>query len=309
MDPSKTFGADAVRLAAECNIPYLHWSELDCRRLGSSSRDEIWSLMKLLRSSTAERVRMGGLAMTYNLTGKANRLLHTIDAETRLATSSASPLMKESIMSSVIEGATTPVDVAKRMLLEDRLPTDYSERMIHNNRRAMMYVAEHCGDPLTPEWILELHRIVSEGLLDDPSLEGRFRTDDSIAVRDAYWDVTCHQPPCHEEIGDMVAGLCRFADRESLVHPMVRGTILHFAMAYIHPFVDGNGRVSRCLFYRQLARSGYNIDELSISYSIYNNRGGYDDAYILSETDGNDITYFIDYSLEMVAEALDLPVF
>ena len=86
----------------------------------------------------------------------------------------------------------------------------------------------------------------------------------------------------------------------------MKGIVLHFVLAYIHPFMDGNGRVSRSLFYWYLIRNGYaSVEYISISKAIKSHHGRYNNAYLLSETDGNDITYFINYNLDMVFEAAD----
>lgn len=88
---------------------------------------------------------------------------------------------------------------------------------------------------------------------------------------------------------------------------MIKGIILHYTLAYIHPFLDGNGRVSRALFYWFCLKNGYSMVEyLSISKVIKNHRQGYDMAYLLSETDDEDITYFIRYNLKMISESIDV---
>src|SRR5205814_10028127 len=46
-------------------------------------------------------------------------------------------------------------------------------------------------------------------------------------------------------------------DALPIFHPMVRSMILHFWLAYDHPFVDGNGRTARALFYWSMLRNGY----------------------------------------------------
>ena len=53
------------------------------------------------------------------------------------------------------------------------------------------------------------------------------------------------------------------------IHPMIRSIILHFWLAYDHPFVDGNGRTARALFYWSMLRHGYWLFEfISISQII-----------------------------------------
>ncbi|MDO5460629.1 MAG: Fic family protein, partial [Bacteroidales bacterium] len=78
----------------------------------------------------------------------------------------------------------------------------------------------------------------------------------------------------------------------------MRAIIIHFMIAYIHPFVDGNGRTARALFYWYMLRKGYWLTEfLSISRVIYRSKKGYEKAYLYTENDDNDIGYFIIYNL------------
>lgn len=216
-------------------------------------------------------------------------------------------IMEESIASSQLEGASTATKVAKKMLRENTAPRDISERMIVNNYNAMRFIKEHSGDKLSPDLIRKIHSLISCGTLDDARYEGRFRDDNSIAVRDVFTGETYHEPPDFNRIPDLVQALCDFANDDSVfVHPIVKGIVLHFVLAYIHPFMDGNGRVSRSLFYWYLMRNGYSsVEYISISKAIKSHHGRYNNAYLLSETDGNDITYFINYNLDMVFEAAD----
>jgi len=54
--------------------------------------------------------------------------------------------------------------------------------------------------------------------------------------------------------------MCAFVngrDTEPFIHPAIRAMILHFWLAYDHPFVDGNGRTARALFYWAMLRPGH----------------------------------------------------
>jgi len=104
--------------------------------------------------------------------------------------------------------------------------------------------------------------------------------------------------------------LCAFAnqaqDTEPFVHPVVRAILVHFMLGYDHPFVDGNGRTARALFYWSVARSGYWLMEyLSISRLLMKAPAQYARAYLHTETDANDATYFILYHLEVIQKAID----
>lgn len=314
------WSSETMELAKEYNGRYLHWSDLEYRDVGPDSRETLWTLMNILREGTIRTVEFDDLVIGYNITDNAQRILHDLDVrlssglvpssildEKRRLMLTVSSIMEESIASSQLEGASTTTKVAKKMLRENTSPRDGSERMIVNNYNAMRFIKEHSGDRLSPDLILEIHSLISCGTLDDARYEGRFRDDNSIAVRDVFTGETYHEPPDFNRIPDLIQALCDFANDDSVfVHPIVKGIVLHFVLAYIHPFMDGNGRVSRTLFYWYLMRNGYSsVEYISISKAMKNHHGRYNSAYLLSETDGNDITYFINYNLDMIFEAAD----
>ena len=82
--------------------------------------------------------------------------------------------------------------------------------------------------------------------------------------------------------------------------------LLHFWLAYDHPFVDGNGRTARALFYWSMARQGYWLCEyVSISRILKKARGQYARSYLYTETDENDATYFLLYQLRVLLRAIE----
>ena len=218
-------------------------------------------------------------------------------------------LIEESITSSQLEGASTTVEVAKNMLRSGRKATDRSEQMIVNNFLAMRFVLDHPDGPLTPERVLELHRVVTEDTLNDPAKAGSFRDDDdAIVVQDEVGRLL-HLPPKAAELPERLEALCAFANDRSetdFLHPVVRAVILHFWIGYDHPFVDGNGRTARALFYWAMQSRGYWLAEyLSISRILKKAPGRYGRSFLHSETDENDLTYFVDNQLGVIRRAID----
>lgn len=136
---------------------------------------------------------------------------------------------------------------------------------------------------------------------------GRFRDNDNVVVQDPLTGEVFHQPIPKEEIGPSVQQLCDFINDESgFLHPVIKGIILHYAIAFIHPFEDGNGRVARTLFYWYELKSGYRVMEyLALSRYIKDHKGGYEESYVFGETDGNDMTYFFLYNLKALRESMD----
>jgi len=163
--------------------------------------------------------------------------------------------------------------------------------------------------PLTQELICELHRMVTAETLPDPSAAGRLRRkDENIFVGDNKGEVF-HVPPPAEELADRMAAMCDFANGKTpsyFVHPVLRSIILHFWLAYDHPFVDGNGRTARTLFYWSMLHYGFWLCEyISISHIILKAPAQYGRAFLYTETDDNDLTYFMLHQIDVIRRALD----
>ena len=220
-----------------------------------------------------------------------------------------SSLIDEAVTSSQLEGAATTTEVAKNMLRTGRAPRDRSEQMIINNYHAMQRIRRYQDQPLTVDLILELHRMVTQDTLDDPTKAGRLREHkDDIVISDAMTGEVYHRPPPAAELLDRLARLCDFANDEggeTFYHPVIRAVVVHFCIGYDHPFVDGNGRTARALFYWSMLRRGYWLMQyLSISRILKKAPSQYALAYLYAETDDNDLTYFIDHQLKVLVRSI-----
>lgn len=227
-------------------------------------------------------------------------------------------LIEESITSSQLEGASTSRRVAKEMLKTGRPPRDKSERMILNNYIAMNFVRDiamnfvraYRNERLNPELVLELHRIVTDQTLEDPAEAGRLQlpTDDRVQVISPMGELL-HNPPPAQQLPTRLTDLCEFAngqDIDTFLHPVVRAIIIHFWLAYDHPFADGNGRTARALFYWSMLSQRYWLAEfVAISRILQEARTRYDRSFLYTETDELDVTYFVMYQLEVVMEAIN----
>ncbi|GAB1413412.1 MAG: hypothetical protein AMXMBFR31_06370 [Candidatus Desulfobacillus denitrificans] len=306
---------------------YLHWDQLRHRMPPDGmSPEEWWFAVKTARASQSRRLPL------QDKTGKPFLLatpepvqihLHHIDRDAAgeiLAPGEINTpeqrnryllhsIIEEAITSSQLEGAATTRKVAESMLREQRKPRDRSERMIFNNYQAMETIRGMKADPITPERILKLHRILTEGTLDDPADAGRLRHTDNVHVADHRDGTVLHHPPACGELQERLDRLCAFANADvnaiPFVHPVLRAILLHFMIGYDHPFVDGNGRTARALFYWSMARSGYWLMEfLSISHFLRAAPAQYVRAYLHTETDGGDTTYFVLHQLDIIRKAI-----
>jgi Fic family protein len=160
----------------------------------------------------------------------------------------------------------------------------------------------------SPDAIFQLHRILTEGTLPDEHAAGRLRkSTERVVVEDDLGQVL-HTPPTAGELPARLSAMCDFANGLTpgeFVHPVVRAVSLHFWLAYDHPFVDGNGRCARALFYWSMLASGYWLSEyISISKLIRQAPVQYGRAFLYTETDENDLTYFLLYHLRLIAQGV-----
>ena len=142
---------------------------------------------------------------------------------------------------------------------------------------------------------------------------GRFRVpqkDDDINVYDADGSLL-YRPYLAKDIPAEISKLIDFANKKydgfenGFIHPVIKAVILHFWIAYIHPFVDGNGRTARALFYWFMLKNGYWIFEyISISKLVLKLRREYMEAFLYSEVSDNDVTYFIMFNLDIIEKSI-----
>ena len=307
---------------------YLHWDQLRYRTPPEGWNHEDWWLgIKFQRRQQRRVVGLRdkhGNPFSFVLTDKILKACEEISsrasgqvgaAERVLSTQGRNQyivksLVEEAITSSQLEGASTSRRAAKELLETGRAPSDKSETMILNNCVAMAHIKETAEEPLTPDRVLHLHRLVAEGTLDDPHDAGRLETSEHprVSVRDQ--DVQVHMPPPAGELPQRLQELSDFAnDQDSTtgyLPPPVRAIIIHFMFGYDHYFADGNGRTARSLFYWSMLHEGYWLSEyVTISRILRKAPSKYAISYLYTEDDESDLTYFIHYQLEVFLRALN----
>jgi Fic family protein len=322
----KNFALELFQKAKEPGGKYLHWDDLRRYPAPDGLEHELWwALLKLKRFATAKSLKAPGATFVLTQPDEALEMLRIVDqqcagqigigfkglddAHKRRFIMSA--LREEAIESSLIEGAATSRVVAKEMLRTGRTPNTTGERMILNNFVAMQHVSERRNERVTPQGVLELHRVLTQDTLRSHDVEGRFQTvdDERVVVIDRRDDTVLYRPPPANETPAQIEALCAFANGETpawWLHPATRAMVAHYWLAWLHPFEDGNGRTARALFYWVMLRNDYWVVEfLPISRLIRAAPSKYIRAFLLCESDDNDITYFVLYHLRVLKRALD----
>lgn len=308
---------DARQMINDANDNYWYWSDVKYRPLPDGiSVDDLWSAIKFSRLSQS-RVISKKYRITLFITNRMQKQCHYFDMNFggTWGNSSVIPnedrtqylissLMEEAISSSQMEGASTTRKLAKEMLRKKISPRSHSERMIFNNYMSIKFITEHKDENLSPELMLHIHSLMTHQTLESAEDEGRFRTDDNVVVGNDITGEIVHTPPSHSDIPSFVENLCRFANSDTgdgFIHPIIKAIIIHFMISYVHPFVDGNGRTARALFYWYMLKKGYWLTEyLSISRVIYKSKSSYENSFLHTEFDGGDLGYFITYHLRVL---------
>lgn len=302
---------------------YLHWDKV--KYLGFKKNDtNLWKEIKLIRKLISKKFVLNNkhtISLEYGVNDFLQQKLHYLDfnfgaglqKEQLLSDLDkhqylSNALMEESIFSSMIEGATTTRVKAKDMLRKGKKPNNKSEQMILNNYKTIQYISENKNEEITIHKLFEIHKLVTENTLEEENC-GVFRNTNDVLVMNQITGEIVHTPPSFKELEELMQSFCDFFNnnpKEEFIHPIVKASILHFLIGYIHPFVDGNGRTARALFYWYLLKNGYWLTEyLSISRVILKTKTQYEKAYIYSEIDEMNVSYFIHYQVKVLTQAFE----
>lgn len=317
---AKNLSIDLVAIVDKINEEYAYWDKVKYIPTPNGiTNADLWACVKASRL-LSRKIIWEKYGVSLTLTNQMQRLCHEFDmnfggswgtdsiiADENRKHYLISSKMEEAISSSQMEGASTTRKVAKDMLHKNLTPKDKSQQMIFNNYQTIHYIVDNKDKPLSVEMLCAIHRLMTENTLDNKEDAGRFRTNNDVVVENAITHETVHTPPSHEEIPEFIADLCRFfndTNSATFIHPIIRGIIVHFMIAYVHPFVDGNGRTARALFYWYMLKQGYWLTEyLSVSRIIASSKKSYERAFLYTESDGNDVGYFIHYNLKVLEKA------
>jgi len=315
---------------------YLHYDELQYRLDQGIDHQIAWSMVKSARRLQQQYVLQLGEPSSWSSFFLTPTIQQAISITDRNATNLsfeavsralgekviAEYLLKdlitdEAISSSQLEGAATTTKVAKDILRRQRQPRTADEKMILGNFKMMLFAWKNRRKNLSLDLIQELHRTGTEMLDTEKYRPGHLRTrEDNVEVVDMN-DNLLHSPPLasglkarlvklsewinlpHHEIDIEAEGDC------SYLHPLIKAIVLHFSIGYEHPFLDGNGRVARALFYWYMFKNNYSVfRNISISVLLKKSPAQYMKGYLYTETDEMDLTYFIERQCKTVIRGI-----
>lgn len=280
--------------------------------------EEFWSELVKTRKKTAIIIPLKDQTDNYfwfNLTPTIKKNIELIEsAGTKDVFKSIPPEIKtstivESIIdeaynSSVIEGAFSTKKRTKELVEKNLNPTNKSEKMIVNNYHALQYILDNLDNPLNEDTIISIYQILTQNTLEENEVVDKYRND-FVGVWSTKKNKYIYKAPPYENVQTLMTSLNNFIGNSTNLHPLIKACIIHFYFVYIHPFFDGNGRTARAISYMYLLQEGYDFFKFfSISSLIKEERNKYYSAIENTEIYDSDLTYFIDYYLDMITKSI-----
>ncbi len=209
----------------------------------------------------------------------------------------------EIVATSAIESIDFSRD-SVRKILKGMAPTDEQENRILGIKHGFEFIAD-TANKITEENLYKLYMMTVGDFLsgDDKLLPDNLYRHDIVYI---VSDRVEHSGLDYKKIPEFMKSLIAFANAEDDINDLIKATIIHFYIAFVHPYFDGNGRIARLVHLWFLIQKGYQ-SALYIPFSsqIENSRKAYYEAYTTIEENKKlsgriDITPFVMYFINNV---------
>ena len=213
-----------------------------------------------------------------------------------------SAMTEEMFFTSFVEGAQIPLQEAMDFLQRGTEPENIQEQMIWNNRHAWSGMIGSLYRPLDEGFVKSLAFMLTEEM--DNCAEDYRQTDQHpiAAMNNEPYEV-----PSAYSLPDRMAEYYAFLQARN-VHPLIKAAVGQAYILVARPFPEGNERLSRMISSAVLLRSGYDFfRDISISSIIAKENYRYYKCMqeILRSENGGDLTYFMEYFLDLLVRALE----
>lgn len=284
---------------------------VDFKKLKYKYPDDFDEFISVLKSSYYEKLPIKdfkGNSIVYlnSCTGvnlDAVKLLYTSQSSAY----GAKALEEEIVATSAIESIAFNKD-SVRNIMKGLAPKDEEEKRIYGLKQGFEFIS-HKENKITEENIYKLYVMTTGNFLDDKSKlqQGNFYRHDTVYVMS---DKVEHSGLDRKKLPEYMKSFVDFANADDKINDLLKAAMLHFYIAYLHPYFDGNGRMARLIHMWFLIRKGYE-STLFVPFSSYveKSRRKYYDAYTLVEENYKlsgviDISPFLIYFTQNVYEKM-----
>jgi len=178
-----------------------------------------------------------------------------------------------------------------------------TERAVFNYLATLRNIQKNPPDKLSNEFICEMHKIVADEASHGGE-PGKYRTIQNYIVN--WLGQVVYMPPKPQDVPELMNNFIKFINTKSQEYlPVISSGIIHYKFVAIHPFVDGNGRTARILGTWELLHRKFDTDHIfAIDDVIYEHRSSYYKALQTVSQENGDLTHWLEFYLETVAESL-----
>lgn len=211
-------------------------------------------------------------------------------------------MTEEMFYTSFVEGAQISFEEAMDFLESGNEPENIFEQMIWNNRQAWSAMVGGLYHRIDESFLTSLAQLLTEGM--DGAAEGYRETDTHpiAAMEGEHYEV-----PSAYDLHRHMEEFYSFMGAPN-IHPLIKAAAGQAFLLCTRPFPEGNERIGRMVSSAVLLRSGYDFfRDISISGTIATENYWYykNMREVLRPENGEDLTYFMEFYLELLVKALD----
>lgn len=206
-----------------------------------------------------------------------------------------------------IEGNELNLSQAEKVMAgQEVVARERDVQEVINYRRAMEHIGkfktQNSKLKIEESLVNSLHELTTDKIL-PPEKCGKYRQTQVVVKNSLTGEVTFRPPMALSvpiQIKDLYAFVNSTTDQD--IHPVLKSGIVHYEFVRIHPFIDGNGRVARCLATLILFQEGYDIRKFfSLEEYFDNDPTGYYTALQSVEKSDGDLTEWLTYYTQGLA--------
>ena len=207
-----------------------------------------------------------------------------------------------------IEGNELNLSQAERVVMgqeEQVVARDRDVQEVINYRKVMEMIGEFptqsAKTVIDEDMVKQIHSLITDRIL-APEKCGVYR-DIQVVVKNSQTGEVSFRPPAAVAVPFQLRALLDFVnDNASDIHSVLKSGIMHYEFVRIHPFIDGNGRVGRCLSTLVLFQESYDIRKFfSLEEYFDSDPSGYYQALQSVEFHDGDLTVWLEYFTEGLA--------
>jgi len=280
--------------------------------------EEVFEEIQNKRKANAKKLQLENECdsyLWYNITDKTKENISKIKQLGRNKIEHAIPnkykgealqetLIDEALGSSSIEGAYSTRRQAKEMIDNNLNPLNKSQMMIKNNYKGLLFILESINQEVNKDYTVKLWKILTDETLDEEDITDGYRTD-RVFVQKAITGEKIHEGISYELLESKMSKLYDYANDYTKDESLIKACIIQYYFLEVHPFFDGNGRTARALMNKFLIHQGFTFFKyFSISKILSEKRSQYYKAIEDCQEHGGDLTYFIDFYIELMVDTL-----